>query len=85
MTNSIIIFLAGYLLRHIIGMIFNRLRKKNQSPLKGAEKLIDATKDLKVIFSFDNGKEWYVRDESGWAKTDHTHIINRINESENGK
>mgnify|MGYP006928534985 CR=1 FL=1 len=56
-----IIFIAGYIARHIVGILFNRVFKKPNATQ--VEVTMDEVKDS--VFSHDRGKSWFIRSKDG--------------------
>ena len=81
-----LIFIAGYIIRHLIGIAFKRIFQKRMPDLFGGTNIFVNQKDVKeIVMSYDNGRTWYVRTKSGWAKVNHDFIrkILDINASDN--
>lgn len=61
--------LAGYIIRHLVGILFKRLFKKRMPDLFGGAELFVNKADVReIVVSFDAGRSWYVRTGSGWSK-----------------
>lgn len=61
MAKFICIFIAGYIARHIVGILFNRVFKKPGAAQ--VEVTIDDVQDS--VISYDRGKNWFVRTKDG--------------------
>lgn len=57
----LIIFIAGYITRHIVGLLFNRVFKKSNHPQ--VEVTMDDVQDS--VISYDRGKNWFIRTKDG--------------------
>lgn len=57
----LIIFIAGYIARHIVGILFNRVFRKPDSTQ--VEVTMDEIKDS--VISYDRGKSWFIRTKDG--------------------
>jgi hypothetical protein len=57
----ILIFIAGYIARHIIGILFNRVFRKPSATQ--VEVTMDDIQDS--VISYDRGKNWFVRTKDG--------------------
>ena len=67
--------LAGYIIRHLVGIAFKRLFKKRMPDLFGGAELFVNKADVReIIVSFDAGRSWYVRTASGWSKANHDFV-----------
>ena len=67
--------LVGYIIRHLVGILFKRLFKKRMPDLfGGAEFFVNRADVREIVVSFDAGRSWYVRTESGWAKVNHDFV-----------
>lgn len=65
------IFIAGYIARHIVGILFNRVFKKPNATQ--VEVNMDEVKDS--VISYDRGKSWFVRTKDGvFVKVGHQSI-----------
>jgi hypothetical protein len=61
MGKLVCIFIVGYITRHIIGILFNRVfRKPNAAQV---EVTMDDVQDS--VISYDRGKNWFVRTKDG--------------------
>ena len=71
----IVIFIAGYTVRHLLGIAFRRVFKKRMPDLFGGAQPFLKREDVKeIIVSFDSGRSWMFRTASGWAKVNHDFI-----------
>ena len=69
------IFLAGYALRHIVGILFKRMFRKRMPELfDGAQFIIEKSEVREILVSFDAGSKWFIRTATGWAKVNHDFI-----------
>lgn len=67
--------LVGYIIRHLVGIVFKRMFKKRMPDLfGGAEFFVNKTDVREILVSFDAGRSWYVRTESGWSKANHDFV-----------
>lgn len=68
-------FVAGYIIRHLIGIAFNRIFKKRMPELfDGAQFIIEKSEVREILVSFDAGSKWFIRTATGWAKVNHDFI-----------
>jgi len=75
MIIYIAIFIAGYIVRHILGIAFRRVFKKRMPDLLGgAEFVIDKADVKEILVSFDAGRRWFVRTTTGWSKVNHDFV-----------
>jgi len=68
-------FVAGYIIRHLIGIAFKRMFRKRMPELfDGAQFVIEKSEVREILVSFDAGRKWFIRTPSGWAKVNHDFI-----------
>lgn len=71
----IIAAIAGYLLRHFVGIAFKRMFRKRMPDLfDGAQFVIEKSEVREIIVSFDAGHKWFVRTPTGWGKVNHDFV-----------
>lgn len=62
-------FVAGYIVRHLLGIAFNRIFRKRMPELfDGAQFIVEKTGVKEILVSFDGGRAWFIRTISGWSK-----------------
>jgi len=75
MLTYTMIFLAGYVLRHLVGILFKRMFRKRMPDLfGGAEFVIQKSEVKEILVSFDAGRKWFVRTATGWTKVNHDFV-----------
>lgn len=71
----IAIFAGGYIIRHLLGIVFKRMFKKRMPDLFGGAEFIISKADVKeIVVSFDAGRSWFLRTSTGWSKVNHDFI-----------
>lgn len=71
-----ILFILGYLARHLVGWLFRRYHRPAPAP-PNKEFTIEGREIREMIVSFDGGKTWYIR-TNGWTKVNHEFIRNLL-------
>ena len=78
-------FVAGYIIRHLLGIAFKRMfrkrmfrkrmfRKRMPELFDGAQFVIEKSEVREILVSFDAGRKWFIRTPTGWAKVNHDFI-----------
>lgn len=78
MIYSIAYFVAGYIVRHLAGVIYDRVFSKRRAALNGVEQFMSSEVGAEIVVSFDGGKQFYQRTQTGWAKVNHEYIQSLI-------
>lgn len=75
MIIYISIFMAGYIVRHLLGIAFKRMFKKRMPDLfEGAQFIVEKSGVREILVSFDGGRTWFIRTISGWSKVNHDFV-----------
>lgn len=68
-------FIAGYIIRHLLGIAFKRMFRKRMPELfDGAQFVIEKSEVREILVSFDAGSRWFIRTATGWAKVNHDFV-----------